>query len=174
MIKNIIKLFLNYLSFYKRNDFNLVKDDTDIITFIIDKLKKKKSNKNNLKNTHQIFNRKMINFLNKKKLKRFLKEGFIQQMFFVHNRFFILNELLDLRKEPNWKFYKYLCLEDEIGDPVDIISSKPGNRINHVYHCYILSKETKIKLEKIKYVFEFGGGYGCMARIFSKINSKIK
>jgi hypothetical protein len=23
-------------------------------------------------------------------------------------------------------------------------------------------------------VFEFGGGYGCMARIFSKINSKIK
>ncbi len=176
MIKNIIRLFLTYLSFYKRNDFNLVKEDTDIITFIIDKLKKKKSNKNNLKNTHQIFNRKMINFLNKKKLKRFLKEGFIQQMFFVHNRFYILNELLDLRKDPNWKFYKYLCLEDNIGDPVRyyLYPSSSGNRINHVYHLNILSKETKIKLDKIKYVFEFGGGYGCMARIFSKINSKIK
>ena len=42
MIKNIIRLFLTYLSFYKRNDFNLVKEDADIITFIIDKLKKKK------------------------------------------------------------------------------------------------------------------------------------
>jgi 16S rRNA G1207 methylase RsmC len=33
----------------------------------------------------------------------------------------------------------------------------------------------KIDLKKdIKKVFEFGGGYGCMARIFSKINKNVK
>ena len=30
-----------------------------------------------------------------------------------------------------------------------------------------------IELQKLTNIFEFGGGYGCMARIFSKINYKI-
>ena len=33
----------------------------------------------------------------------------------------------------------------------------------------------KIDIKKnVKKVYEFGGGYGCMARIFSKINEKLR
>ena len=67
MINNLIRLFLAYLSFYKRNKLNLVIEDNNIMSFIIKELKKKKFSKNNLKNTHQIFNRRIINFLKKKK-----------------------------------------------------------------------------------------------------------
>ena len=36
-----------------------------------------------------------------------------------------------------------------------------------------MCEEFNINLKKIDKVFEFGSGYGCMARIFSKINKKI-
>ena len=36
-----------------------------------------------------------------------------------------------------------------------------------------MCEEFNINLKKIDKVFEFGAGYGCMARIFSKINKKI-
>ena len=37
----------------------------------------------------------------------------------------------------------------------------------------VLCEEFNINLKRINKVFEFGSGYGCMARIFSKINKKI-
>ena len=44
-----------------------------------------------------------------------------------------------------------------------------------MFFLYIIEQQLKINLKnKIKKVFEFGGGYGCMARIFSKINKNIK
>ena len=62
-----------------------------------------------------------------------------------------------------------------MGDPIRyfLYPKSSGNRINHVYHLKILAKELGINLKKIKKVFEFGSGYGCMARIFSKINKKV-
>jgi hypothetical protein len=96
-------------------------------------------------------------------------------MFFVHNRFFILKELNKLRNNKNWKFYKKIIDEDNVGDPIRyfLYPKSSGNRINHAYHLSVLSSEFNIDLKKINKVFEFGAGYGCMARIFSKINKKI-
>ena len=37
----------------------------------------------------------------------------------------------------------------------------------------ILINSLKLDLKKINHVYEFGGGYGCMARIFSKINQNV-
>ena len=67
-------------------------------------------------------------------------------------------------------------IEDNVGNPVRyfLYPKSSGNKINHVYHLSVLSEYSQINLKKINYVFEFGGGYGCMARIFSKINQKIK
>ena len=95
-------------------------------------------------------------------------------MFFIHNRLFIFNELIELKKK-NWKFYKKLIKEDHVGDPIRyfLYPKSSGNRINHVYHLSVLCEEFNINLKQIKKVFEFGSGYGCMARIFSKINKKI-
>ena len=39
-------------------------------------------------------------------------------MFFIHNRLFILFELLELKLDNNWKFWKKLIKENNIGNPV--------------------------------------------------------
>jgi len=98
-------------------------------------------------------------------------------MFFVHNRLFIKNELNEIRKDKNFfTQWKNLLKEDEIGDPIRyfLYPESSGNRIRQVYHLKKFCDFSKINIKIIKKVIEIGGGYGCMARIFSKINHKIK
>ena len=176
MVSDFLRKILSFLSFWSLNDLNSKKNkDKNIIKTIQKKLNKIHFNKKNLKNTHNLFNKKIILLLKKVDLTNFLRKNFIQKMFFVHNRLFILKELVELKKDKNWIFYRKLIEEDHVGNPVRyfLYPKSSGNRINHVYHLSILASEFNINLKKITNVFEFGGGYGCMARIFSKINSKI-
>ena len=176
MVSDFLRKILSFLSFWSLNDLNSIKNkDKNIIKTIQKKLNKIHFNKKNLKNTHNLFNKKIILLLKKVDLTNFLRKNFIQKMFFVHNRLFILKELVELKKDKNWIFYRKLIEEDHVGNPVRyfLYPKSSGNRINHVYHLSILASEFNINLKKITNVFEFGGGYGCMARIFSKINSKI-
>ena len=176
MISNILRKLLECLSFFYKNNLKLVKKKDPIILKTIKKKLNILSFKNkNLKKTHNIFNKKILNILKKEQLTSFLRNSYVQKMFFVHNRIFILKELNKLKNNKNWKFYKNLIIEDNVGDPVKyfLYPKSSGNRINHVYHLSVLSSELNINLKKINKVFEFGGGYGCMARIFSKINKKI-
>ena len=73
-------------------------------------------------------------------------------MFFVHNRLFILKELNKLRNNKNWKFYKKIIKEDNVGDPIRYLfyPKSSGNRINHAYHLSVLSSEFNVNLEKSK------------------------
>ena len=176
MVSDFLRKILSFLSFWSLNDLNSIKNkDKNIIKTIQKKLNNIHFNKKNLKNTHNLFNKKIFELLKKGDITNFLRKNFIQKMFFVHNRLFILSELFELKKDKNWIFYRKLIEEDHVGNPVRyfLYPKSSGNRINHVYHLSILASEFNINLKKITNVFEFGGGYGCMARIFSKINSKI-
>lgn len=166
-----ISTFLSILFVNEMND--IINRDKKIYKIILKKIKKKKYK--DLKITHVNFNNKIYNFIKAGKINNFLRVSFIQKMFFVHNRLFIFFELNELKKK-GWNFYRKLLVEDNVGNPVRyfLYPKSSGNRINHVYHLSLLNKHLKINLEDIKYVFEFGGGYGCMARIFSKINKNIK
>ena len=98
-------------------------------------------------------------------------------MFFLQNRFFIYQEFKKMKKSKKWRFYENLLKEDNIGNPIRyfLYLKSSGNRINHVYHLSVFENELNIDLKKkVKTVFEFGAGYGCMARIFSKISNKIR
>tara|TARA_B100000780_G_scaffold231510_1_gene171319 strand:- start:74 stop:1021 length:948 start_codon:yes stop_codon:yes gene_type:complete len=177
MIENIIRKLNANLSFWcKKNKSINNSKDILIRKYIQNNLLTNKIIKKNLKETHNVFNKRLYLLLKKKNIKNFLKVGFIQKMFFLHNRFFVYFELKALKNEINWPLYKRLIEEDEIGNPIRyfLYENSSGNRINHVYHLSVLSKELNINLYKIKRVFEFGGGYGCMARIFSKFNEQIK
>ena len=177
MISNILRKILSYLSIWYPNKKISSKKDIELRNFISKKLTKTNVNKKDLKKTHKEFNDKIRILLKSKNIKNFLRYNFIQKMFFLHNRFFIYQELKEIKKSKNWKYFKYLIKEDHVGNPIRyfLYLDSSGNRINHGYHLYILEKELNIFLKKdIKSVFEFGGGYGCMARIFSKINKEIK
>lgn len=176
MLSKIIRKILENLSIFFINDFNNLKYDDESIYKIIGNRIKINKNNNNLKKTHIIFNENLYSLLKNRKLKKFLRYSFIQKIFFVHNRLFILKELNELKNSENWLFFEKLLIEDNVGDPVRyfLYPRSSGNKINHVYHLSCLEKNLNIKLQNIKNVFEFGGGYGCMARIFSQISEQIK
>jgi len=177
MISDYVRKLNSYLSFWCKSN-KRINHSKDIIikNFIKKNLKIKSINPKNLKKTHNIFNKKIFSLLQSKNIPNFLREGFIQKMFFLNNRFFVYSELCELKKDKKWTLYKKLINEDSIGNPIRyfLYPQSSGNRINHVYHLSILLNEFNIDLNKIKKVFEFGGGYGCMARIFSKIKPDIK
>ena len=176
MISFILRRLATYLSFLFINKPSDLSKNDKILNKIYKRMSKTKIESLNLKDTHIKFNSEIYRLLKTKKIKNFLRESFIQKMFFVHNRLFILNELKYLYKDIKWNFYKKLLVEDNVGNPVRyfLYPKSSGNKINHVFHLCTLINQFNIDIKKIKNVFEFGGGYGCMARIFSKINKDIK
>ena len=177
MLSIIFRNILQLLSFFYTNDMSAAKKkDKQIYKKLLGYPIKNIKTLKNLKSTHNKFNTQIYLILKKGKLYNFLRNSFIQKMFFVHNRLFIYTELKALKKSQNWHFYKKLLIEDNIGNPIRyfLYPKSSGNRINHVYHLSLLEKYLKIKLKNINNIFEFGGGYGCMARIFFKINKKVK
>ena len=177
MIIDITRKLNSFLSFWCKEN-KPINNQKDILIkkYIKENISQEKINKKNLKKTHIIFNRKLYSMLQDKNIKNFLRKSFIQRMFFLHNRFFVYSELKVLKNDKKWPLYKKLLKEDDIGNPIRyfLYQDSSGNRINHVYHLSVFSKELKVNLSEIDSVFEFGGGYGCMARVFSKINHEIK
>jgi hypothetical protein len=176
-MRNLFRIFLSFLSFYIKNDTSKFKKIDQIINIeIINKLKKKKLIKFR-KKTHKVFNNEITSLINDKKLINFLRNPFIQKMFFIHNRLFIKNELDEMRRDKKFFFlWKNLIKEDEVGDPIRyfLYPESSGNRIRQVYHLKKFCDFSNINIKTIKKVIEIGGGYGCMARIFCKISQKIK
>ena len=123
------------------------------------------------------FDKDIIYLINERRLINFLRSPFIQKMFFIQNRLFIKNELNEIKNDKKFFIqWKYLLKEDEVGNPIRyfLYPESSGNRIRQVYHLKKFSDFSNINIKIIKRVIEIGGGYGCMARIFSKLNHKIK
>ena len=100
MIEDIFRKILENLSFFYK--IKKIKEDKKIYIFINKKLKKIKFNNTGLKKTHINFNKRIIQLLNKRDLSKFLRNKFIQKIFFVHNRLFIFKELQHLKTIRDW------------------------------------------------------------------------
>ena len=177
ILSNIFRTLASLLSFWHFNQKTPLRKDLSVRKKIQEKMLDIKFHNKNLKKTHKEFNKKIILLLKSDDLKNFLRNNFIQKMFFLQNRFFIYQELKEIKKSKHWKKYKKLLVEDSIGNPIRyfLYPRSSGNRINHIYHLKVLEEILKIDLKKkVKNIFEFGAGYGCMARIFSKININLK
>ena len=177
---NMLRTFLRQTSiffsffYFRKTKINYKKHQT------IEKFIKKKSNqiykKNPRLSTHKNLAGEILKIINSNKLKNFLRNSFIQNIFFIHNRLFIFFELLELKKDKNWQIWKRLILENDVGKPVRffLYSNSSGNRIRQVYIIKkFLSISNSINLKKIQNIIEIGGGYGCMADILIKFNKKI-
>ena len=173
MIQNFIRKLLIYLSF--PYNLTLEKNNKKKFTsqlYLRDLAIKIKNKKKNKLLTHDIFSKKVLNIIINLRLNNFLRYSFIQKMFFVHNRFYILFFLLQILK--NKKLSK-LLKENLLGNPVPyfLYKNSSGNRIRAVFH---LLKYLEYKKINSNIFVEIGGGYGCMADIIKKYkkNSKIK
>jgi len=128
------------------------------------------------KNTHKIFSQKILNLVLQKNLINFLQKSFIQQMFFVHNRFFLLFYLFKLFFSGKWCLWKKILKESPVGNPVRYIfyPTSSGNKIFQTYHLKKFEDFYGKELKEFNVIFEFGGGYGNLAHSFYKINKKVK
>ena len=134
MISTLLRKLASFLSFYYKNSSLDKNKNKKILNEINIKLKKIKLL--NLKKTHIDFNLQVYDLLKKKNIKKFLRYGFIQKMFFIHNRLFIYFELESLKRSRKWNLYKRLLVEDDVGDPIRyfLYPKSSGNKINHVFH----------------------------------------
>ena len=176
MIQNIIRSLLTYLSFPQ----NLISEKVSlkqkkIMNEVLIMSRKNITFKEKKLKTHSIFSKKVLELIEKKKLNDFLKKPFIQKMFFVHNRFYIVILLIELFLSKNWILWKKLLKESNIGGPIPFFCyrNSSGNKIRQVYHLKKLSESTTVNLKKIKNIVEIGGGYGCMPLIFNNLNKSI-
>jgi hypothetical protein len=176
MINNFGKYCLTLLSFffYSKNNLSNLQNRHQIVSeklkFKLEELKLRKQSK--LK-THKIFSKLVYDLILKNKTINFLTNTHIQNIFFIHNRLFIVNELRELQKDKKkWLLWKRLLVENGVGNPIRyfLYPQSSGNRIRQVYHLKKYYDYSKINLFKVKNILEIGGGYGCMAQIFKKIN----
>jgi len=175
--KDVLRKFRANLSyFFNKKEKRYTKKDLLNINKIYKIACLINKNKNNKLSTHQIFSDKIQNLIIQKNLLNFLQRGFIQQMFFIHNRLFIIFELLELFNNRKWYYWKKLIAEDNIGNPVKffLYPYSSGNKIHQTYHLKKFCDFSKFDLKNLNNVVEFGGGYGNMAKIFKKkINPEL-
>jgi len=64
--------------------------------------------------------------------------------------------------------------ESTIGLPkcYNHLGKSSGNLIHHAYHLAKFEEETKLSITDTDFIFEFGGGYGSMCRLFHNLRYK--
>jgi hypothetical protein len=97
MIIKFARYGLTILSIFFKNDLKKIKEKHKKVS---NELKEEMTKFNftffsRLK-THEVFSKNIYDIIIKNKTLNFLRNSNIQNIFFIHNRFFILNELLEL------------------------------------------------------------------------------
>jgi hypothetical protein len=109
--------------------------------------------------------------------REFLRWDIILETMFVGNENYMISELDYLRKKQDWdKRWEKAIQEVETGFPIPFnkYPQSSGNLIHHAYHVAKLEEKTGVSPDKIDLVCEFGGGYGCMCRLFFNLGFKGK
>ena len=177
LLRNLQRFLRAKLSIFFNKNENSNTEINQIINEVYkisnDNLRSEKKNRNK---THKIFSKQVFELVRKKNFLNFLQFSFIQQMFFIHNRLYLLSYLNELKKSSMWKLWKKLILENTIGNPVRyfLYPKSSGNKIFQAYHLKKYQEFCQTSLKNFNYVVEFGGGYGNMALNFKKINPKVK
>jgi hypothetical protein len=105
----------------------------------------------------------------KSDIRRFLRWKAIEATMFVGNAEYIANELNYLKSSPSWESrWSRAIVESPFGHPLmcDLYPESSGNLIHHAYHLARFEDATRSNSEEMNLVFEFGGGYGSMCRLF--------
>jgi len=113
----------------------------------------------------------------KENIREFLRWDVILETMFVGNNIYVATELEYLRGKSDWNGrWEKAIKEVETGSPLPFnkypLSS--GNLIHHAYHVAKFEEKTGVSSAKIDLVCEFGGGYGCMCKLFHNLGFEGK
>ena len=80
-------------------------------------------------------------------------------------------ELTYLQKRPDWLLWKEAIRESPIGSPLRYPTHRDssGNLIHHAYSLARFLSDCDVNINNLSSVFEFGGGYGSMCRLFYQL-----
>jgi hypothetical protein len=104
--------------------------------------------------------------------RRFMTFDEVRQTMFVDGPTYIRHELHSLRKGADWKtrWQRALPESHEIFVPrCPYYPEASGSAIHHAYHLQRFESLSGLKVEQMGQVFEFGGGFGGMCRLFHAI-----
>jgi hypothetical protein len=107
----------------------------------------------------------------KKDPRNFLRWPVVDYTMFHESK---VEELQFIKGLPNWKQYENALKETRIGHPklYPALPVSSGNLIHHAYSWAIFAEAFKVDIGNIKQIFEFGGGYGSMARFLYQFGFK--
>jgi len=91
---------------------------------------------------------------------------------FGHPREQTWHELGYLKTRPDWKTrWVPALVEDKVGNPppCSFYPASSGNLIHHCWQVARFEEATGIPVHNMARVFEFGGGYGSMCRLLSRL-----
>ncbi len=100
-----------------------------------------------------------------------IKETILGTMFVSHGGLWLWKQLKFLKKTHTSKFLYFILKENEIGKP--LILNKKFETSHNVIHTFYHYANFRAKIGKIrpKNIVEWGGGYGCMAKLINKLYS---
>lgn len=105
-------------------------------------------------------------------INKFLRTDILGYTMFVSNASYSQSEYIYLKNTPSYiSRWKKALKESGIGWPFYSIHcpASSDNLIHQSYHLALFEDKTKIRIDKLNFVFEFGGGFGAMARLIHKL-----
>lgn len=109
--------------------------------------------------------------------REFLRWDVVRGTMFVGNAKYINDELAYLKANKEWiSRWRIAIRESEQGCPPPYYGrmESSSNLIHHAYHLARFEEETGLKINELKNIFEFGGGYGSMCRLVHQLGFKGK
>ena len=103
----------------------------------------------------------------------FLQWQVVQESMFVQEEPFIYTEynllLNDKSSDIKWNS---LIFENSFGSPSRMFFNYKfsSNLIHHAFHFSNFQKSTNLRIKDVDFIFEFGGGYGSLARLANQLN----
>lgn len=118
------------------------------------------------------FKREMREYILEKDPRTFLRCRSIIKSISVPDSPYGYKELKYLKSRQDWKTrWKGAIEEDQWGHPYPYwcYPRSSGTRIHHAYHLALFEEKTGRRFSEHKTIVEFGGGYGNMPRLMSKL-----
>jgi len=120
---------------------------------------------------------RLVNLVSNQSPREFLRWKVISGTMNAKHGSYLEPEFTYLKNLSDWKSkWSEVIKENSCGHPIPFwrYPQSSGNLIHHAYHVALFEEKTGKQINEIDFVFEFGGGYGSMCRLFHNLGFNSK